>query len=505
MEEEQQIQSYASKQDEQSVFSPIKAEMQELMDMRRTYENALLTKNFDLPSDRISIIDTARLLFDNGRRVFNANENLFLSNKIKSLETRNKDITVHQIRMTQLYATHMQPMITSEITEFREGCHLYLSTFNIYLQNHGMGIKTKKNESETNRLYMALRIRHPQFKNSFGIPISPQMEILARALHVHALNEYDNIVNIQSVGTTGAGKTSFAVALATTYACDMTKLGWDWNHNLIINEDKDYVTKLYQTLKQLDIVQLDEAGNQGSSRSTWDMDQQEFMNFLTRLRVRGVTTLVVWPDSKELDKGIASGRSAINITINERGLAIVRGLNRNPYADKKDFVPFAAKTRVALNGMEGQEIMQEFDMLNLLEVPFFKIPPDIWKDYSIRKDNSLKVSNIGRKYKQDRYSAASQFQTKFLLEIPADKLILSAQDVDEFNKREGFQLSFKKIAEHLASSTGKGHWKDIVKYDNTKTDFIDVNVNGYFEVDTIMQRYLERLRAQKKGSDQQAM
>lgn len=490
MAEEQSVEGHSA---DISVFSPIKAKQEEVYTLKFNFNNDLKKGNFASANGRMDLIRTAYLIRDNDDLLSTVDDEKLMDD-IKWMRFFNDQLSLYR-------QGRDDNVIRDKIFGFSEWAHQYNKDLNTIMRKNGEGSKTKKDSDIVSRLYLALNTPS-KFNNMYGIPISPQMEILARALHIRALNEWDNIVNINSNGITGAGKTSFALALATTYVYHMTGLGWDWNYNLVINEDKEYVTQLFSHLPQYQLVQLDEAGNQGNKKTWWDSDQIEFMNYMTRLRVHGITTLVIWPDSKEIDPGLSSGRAAINITINKRGTAIVRGFNRNPYAAKKEYIPYLAKNKVALTGSEAHDIMHEFDMVNLLEIPFYKIPDGIWANYAKRKEDSLKVSALNKRYKKDRFETANDYYTKFFLSITPDKVRITATEVVKFGEDVGYAISFRKVADQLATGTGR-RWRDIIKYENAVPGQpLDANVIGYIDIDAYIQQYLDRLRSMKQGAQE---
>ena len=485
-----------------SVFSPVKAKQEEIYTLKFNYNNDLKKADLFNSRSRMDIIELATLIRDNDDLLTSEDDDKLMMT-IGMMRHYHQEILKFSDYLGGYSGDRIQyqEIIRQNVTAFAAWAHEYNKKLNNIMKKNGEGSKTRKNADPITRLYLALNTPS-KYNNMYGIPISPQMEVLARALHVRALNGWDNIVNITSNSETGGGKTTFGLALATTYAYHMTGLGWDWNYNLIINEDKEYVSQLFSHLEQFQIVQLDEAGNQGNKKTWWDSDQIDFMNYLTRLRVHGITTLVIWPDSKELDPGLASARAAINISINKRGIAIVKAFNRNPYAAKKDYIPYQAKNRVAISNDEAHDIVHEYgEMVNLLEIPFYKVPLDIWNaNYLPRKEDSLKVSSLNKRYKKDRFETADDFYTKFLLAIPKDAIRVTAIEIKTFGEKEGYFISFRKIAERLAVGTNR-RWKQIVKC-NPGDEGKDTNEVGYIDLDPYIQQYLERLRSMKMGSQE---
>ena len=133
-------------------------------------------------------------------------------------------------------------------------------------------------------------------------------------------------------------------------------------------------------MPQFGIVWLDEAGNQANRKLWYQTEAIDFMNYLTRIRVKGITIPVIWPDMKDIDPGIVK-RAAFTVSIYERGTAIIKGLNKNKLSTNKT-IPYAAKNKVALTGADAQDISERYDnALNLFTVPYYEITGTPWAKY----------------------------------------------------------------------------------------------------------------------------
>lgn len=481
-----------------SIWSPFKEAVQELLIKRKAFEDMLMIADYSRASDRIMIVQNARNLVYKTGEIFPADAKGKLMNYVNTLSIRSDTLArLEQQRIANQYSVIKgQDQATKvELDTFKATANVFLNDFYVYLQKYGLDIKMKKNEDQIKRLYMSLQVKRRMFLNGFGIPISPEMEIFCRALNVRANEGYDNPIFIE--GDTGVGKTTFAYAMITTYATNITGLGFNLDQDMVINEDREYVQMLFSKVQQNGVIWLDEVGNQAGKQTWWDQDQGNFMNYFTRVRVHGITTAAVWPDSKDIDPRMLK-RGAVIVTINDKGFAQVRGFNKNRYARDKQYIPFAAKNKVALTGSEAADITSDFDMLNLLEIPYYKIPIEPWKKYSVRKEYSLKVGDLKKKYKQDRFSQADDIYLSFLLDIRTDQVMITAKDAKEVSEKVGYHLSFKRIADMIARGTGR-RWKDIVKYEN---DIPNMDEYGYITIDQIMRTFLDRLRAMKQGSQQ---
>ena len=475
-----------------SVYSPIKAKFQYLGELRKTFEDGMITLVPSSADQRLRLIDTGKTFYQNARMIFNEIERSQLDNLLSSLQVR--DAGLRNIERNVMSWDYSQKrMLEGRYEEFKANLHRFDLAIGEALYRHNAdGLSTKKKDELVNRLYLTVKTK-PVFFNKSGIPISPEMEMFCRALYCRAKNGYDNILPIK--GPRGVGKTSFSIALGTTYT-EMTGLGFDWNRNMVINEDKSYVEALLASLQPLDFLQMDEAGNQLNRKLWYQADQIGFINYLTRLRVHGLTIPVIWPDSEDLDQTISKKYAIASVEINERGNAVVKAFNQNTHA-KRDYIPNAAKNKVALTGEEADDITTQFDLLKIMEIPYYKIPDKIWnKNYEPRKELSLKVSSI--KGVKKEAGLANQFYIKFFLNLPLDKTMITTLDVEKFGMAEGYQLSIRRCAIIIGKATGRGS-NQILKV-ASDAPMIDADKYGVIEMDAYTWKYIENLRAMQKGA-----
>ena len=446
---------------------------------------------------RKTLIDTAKLFNENARVVFKDSEREKIDAFLQSLTMRDsalRQMELQAIRNPNTFGgLGMERMMNTRYEDFKNNLHKFDQEITEALYAHNAdGLSTKKRDEMINRLYLTMKTK-PVFRNKHGVPISPEMELFCRALHSRAMNGYDNIIPVK--GPRGVGKTSFTIALGTTYT-EMTGLGWDWNRNLVINEDRSYVEALLASLEPMDFLQMDEAGNQLNRKLWYQADQIGFINYLTRLRVQGLTIPVIWPDSEDLDQTISKKYAIASVEINERGLAVVKAFNQNTHA-KRDYIPQAAKNKIALTGEEANDITTQFDLLKILEIPYYKIPDKLWNDkYAPRKEMSLKVSAIKGVKKSGEL--ANDYYVKFFLELPADKIFISSQDCIAFGEKQGYKLSLKRCSIILGRATGRSSG-EVVRFQEG-APMLDVDKYGTIMLDNYIKAYIDRLRSMQKGA-----
>lgn len=150
-----------------------------------------------------------------------------------------------------------------------------------------------------------------------------------------------------------------------------------------------------------------------------------------------------------------------------------------------------------MTGEEANDITTQFDLLKILEIPYYKIPDKIWNNnYAARKELSLKISSIKGVKKSGALS--NDFYIKFFLELPLDKAFITSKDCDEFGIREGYKLSLRRCSIILARATGRGSG-DVVKFQEN-APMLDVDKYGQIEIDGYIKAYIEKLRAMQKGA-----
>lgn len=477
-----------------SVYSPIKSKFQDLADLRKAIEEGVLNLNLSLESNRIKLMDAMRLYYKNSFFLFSEEEQLQLRRNLDSLVYRNIDISEKEAQGRKDYSVRqsMLQLLPQRYTEFKDNAHRFLEMIqkDLYVHNAD-GFSTKKSDETINRLYLAAETK-PRWENSYGIMISPEMEVFCRVLYCNAMQGRDNIIVIK--GKRGKGKTRFGIAMNTTLS-SMFGLPWSFERNLVISEDLAYIEALFNSFQRYEALQLDEAETQLNRKLWYQIDHIGFTNFVTRFRVQGWTLSVIAPESKALNPIIAKDYALFEITINVTGTAIVKTFNKNPYANK-DYVPIAAKSRVALTGQEASDIMNQYELLKIVEIPFFDISAEFMEPYELRKKQSLKISSIKKIKSQG--NVANEYYVRFLLELPKDKPYITAQDVRESGERQGYALAMWRLAIILAQATGRKA-SDLVMI--REGDPKNPETHGLIEIDGYVRTYIERLRAMNQNAN----
>lgn len=373
----------------QSVYSPILVQTKALFDMIEEYKKSF-SLDFFSDNGRFVILNYANQIFDmlnepGEKRILTDQEVDELSRRLTTMQM--VDSSIRQSRALKFITN--QNDTDSQVVKFRQDAHKFNSKLQGCLQAHNLGIKTKEKADQVKIMCDVLTIKN-QMINAVGIPISFQMEQFCQMLYRRAQDSRDNFICIE--GPTGVGKSTFSLALLTTYA-SMTGLGWNWDTNLIINEKKEEVADRISKLDKFQVMQLDEAGNQANRRQWYDPLQQLLTNLTTRIRFHNLTICILWPDMKKIDPDLSSDRSVINVSINERGQALVKSFNRNTYAKSKIFTADAAKNRFVNNSAEANEMAKTYDMSIITEIPFYEIPELFWKEYENRKNQSLHLND----------------------------------------------------------------------------------------------------------------
>ena len=215
---------------------------------------------------------------------------------------------------------------------FENACYYFVKVYSAAQHNARLGLQTTKELTEIDKLFTILDTSKV-FKNSFGIPISPEMLTFALALVLRSKQQWDNVVMIDAMP--GTGKTTFDYALTTTMI-DLyniffkQKVDFDVDKHVIVSETREYCNNLISNLQNNSILMFIEAGNQFSSKKYYDDDQLELVNTVERIRFHGLTLVLEWNTIEGLDKTIRDRRATAVVSLEERGKAIVRGFNRNP-------------------------------------------------------------------------------------------------------------------------------------------------------------------------------
>lgn len=467
-----------------STYSQFQFEAERLIKMKESYEFRIVSSDFTEVGVRNEMIGYSKIMMSELHPLLTDEEVVDLGRKIATLEMQSEAMSTLDVMPDTTY--DMGAVIAAKAREFQNKCNEFLVMYNKSLQIHRLGIQVVKEKSETEKLYNTLEIT-PVFKNGFGIPISPEMEILCRALSVRAMQKMDNVVIIE--GKPGRGKSTFAFALATTIA-DMLKSAFDVNYNFIFNETKEYCEEMIRKAPQFTPIVFDESGNQLNSKTFWDDAQVNFVNAINLIRFHGLSLIFCWADIHNIDKTVRDSRATLVVTINKRGRAIIRTFNENPH-NRGLTSNSKWKHSVATNADQANKML-EFDRLKLLTVPFYEIPSSIWEPYEHRKETSNKITNL----KNRDVTNADMLYREFLVKLVPNAVRIESWQLVKFAEEHNYYLSFKKLAQTIAKATGRQLNKVMVGTNPGDP------TEGYIEIDPYINGYIERIRSQVRGAEE---
>jgi len=468
---------------QKSAYSNFMGEARNLSDKKIFYQNELNRLNASDPVARESIYRWATSFYDDiPLDKYMPEDRIKIEANLRNMNTYNQ-----QMRTTESESNRRQFG-----TLFLFNARMFYQNWNAALINLDLGIQWKKERDIFTKTYDIADATHGMiFNNGLGIPISPQMEFFSRVLYARGHSGRDNIVGVE--GTEGEGKSTFDYALATTLSA-MEGLPFDVNYNFIFNESREYVIKLVQTAVPHTTIVLDESGNQASAKSWWKDDQQAFMNLIRLIRFHHLNLLVTWPEINELDKVLRGARTKFKITIKKQPNALVRVYNLNPSETSKEFKPKALKGKIAATSGEAEQMIEAFDSLKLLKIPFYGVPHEPWTKYEMRKEKSLSMFNI--RSPGQIFQTSSELETEYLLSLPIDKIRISWKEVLDHAAKVGWDMNIEKLAKNIAKSTGQRKLQ-VYKYEDMAHP-----EQGNIDITPIVRGYIERLRQMKLGAQQ---
>jgi ATPase family associated with various cellular activities (AAA) len=369
----------------------------------------------------------------------------------------------------------------------------WYSYWSATLVHTGHSSKYKGEKDFFTRMYNIADIsQNMKFNNSFGVPISPQMEFFARMLSQRRESQRDNVIIVE--GPTGEGKTTFAYALATTVA-EMNGMPFDVGKNMVLGESKEYAFKLLQTAERGSVFLFDESGNQINKKRWHDSDQIDFTNMINLVRFMGFTVIMNWPQASELDKSIRDSRTKFKISIKKRGNALVRTANLNPTEGSKDFKPKALQGKVVSSSGEAQELLEEHDLSTVLTIPFYQVSGKPWDMYEVRKGQALERSRL-TKEKKPTNRTSFEVEAQFLMNLPPDKMVITSKEVDRAANTVGFNMTIETIAKRIAKAIGLPKSK-VITYTNPQ-DVKEAIIN----ITPVIRGYIDNLKGEKAGAEE---
>ncbi len=482
----------------ESAYTPFKLMSYHLYQLRTDYEALMRQPNYKDNGFRRRVVDSASILFNESKETgFTLDEREKISRLLSAMNSKDEQIfnLVNSFHGNITFA--MQGMIDEYLSEFRDLAYKFLSAENAALQNHAQLYKTKKTITQIDRLERVFVVgRRTPLYNGYGIPISPEMLLLASLLVLRTKAELNNVMPIE--GELGFGKSTFAWALGSTIAWLQGKPNFLVRDHFLFNESADYFEERIRTAAPEDIIIPDEVGNQANKRRFYERDQVASLDRLKLSRYKKISLFPCWRTVKELDSQLMSiANGIISITekaVDERtyGMAQLRTFNRNKYAKSEEFKPYVAKNMIAYTPEEANAIIEEFDEFNLLKIPFYRIPLEIWnKEYEPVKDAA---NSVARSTNTSVKKHAELLYYEFLAALPDNCTCVTSVQLRDFSRDKNFILQFGALTSMVAKAIGSSRTKIFKQNVNPQEQW-----DGYFDVDNYIGDYLKKIKAQYKG------
>lgn len=475
----------------QSTYSQFMKETGDLIDKKSTYQALLISADYYSVFDRSNIVKYAALLETEFIQEFiDIGTKSLLSSKLKRLEAADSAISNYQSlqNKNERIADNFQPFIDSAITAFKNDAYEFIKYYNKLLVRANISATPKEQKLEIQRFRETISAHPDQFSNPDGIPISMEMELWCRGLYLRAKHGWYNIVVIE--GEPGVGKTTFTYAAASTLA-SMFGMKFDPFSQLLLNESRDYTEKTIAKLQKYGILVLDEGGNQLNAKTTYDESQLSLTNRMNLIRFMNLNIFVNWPYVKGLDSTFRNKQAQQIVSIQTRDIAIVRTLNKNPYAHDALTTPERYKDR-QVDTHEEASMMLEEDMQTVLTIPFYSLPKAIEEPLVDRK---LVAKNINKSLSTK--SEANEFYTQFLCQLDPNAPEINDSMLDEFSDKVSYKLYMQPLIKRLCRATGQrvnDLWHSM--------SVADPYNKGSLTVNNLLSGYIRKLQAEKKGAQE---
>lgn len=483
-----------------STFSHFMLESERLIQMKEEYEKLLDNADFYSHDNdqangviipgRESLVRTAKKLRDEAPwSLFKYDERLQINNKIATMAALDSNALMFSERA-------FAEILQSRVVAFEAAARGFIQYFNQLLILYNLSLNVTAEKPEIDRMYDVAGLDSRRFRNTFGIWISPQMEAWCRELYIAQLLELDNIVPVE--GIPGFGKSTFITAAMTTVTA-MNNLPFSYWDNYFFKESREFVAKSIREAKPRTSFALDEAGNQLNSKSWWVEDQMDLVTDIHLGRKQGYNLFAAWKDVEGLDKGIRNKRATWVVTIKERGEAIVRTFNKNPYV--KDTTPTRTKYKdtVMATNQQASEVLKT-DPLTVMVIPFYaipdKLPNDIdWIHYNERKEASRRIGSR----LTSRGKRADDHYLGFLLTVDPTTPQITSDMVNAYAEKIAYSVSCKSLVYRINKAIGippKRLWH------STAQPSEDPFNAGYIENGKVLSSWIRKLQAEKQGSDE---
>ncbi|MDE1833855.1 MAG: hypothetical protein KGH64_00800 [Candidatus Micrarchaeota archaeon] len=446
---------------------------------------------------RQDIIDHVALMKADVDYMFSEDEKYSLEETIRQMQSHSDAISTLESFANKARIEGSGQMMSSEIRAFKAWSNKFVELWGKFLESKNLGLQTSESKGEIDGLYRAYNIKQ-WFSNSYGVLVSPQMEVFCRWLYCRAKANWDNVIIVE--GIQGTGKSSFIYGAFTTLAEMLgQKLDLQSYDKLLFKEDREYCMKLIKKAPGTAQFWYDEAGNQFNKGAFYVKDQRDLVNDVNLNRDSRFTSWLAWGDAKLLDSDLRNFRALGVVSIKERGAAVFRQFNMNPSAAKGMTENPKIKSKVITSQAEAHQIL-EHDLLTRLVIPFYD--PSVnkndknFKAYLERKAGAkrLEVSIFDSKSNK----RADDFYRDFLVSLDPSFLapgsIINNELLSRYAQSLGQYMSMSALATRLARATGTTTNKVLMR-DNPA----DLS-SGKITLDRILIGYIERLKAQSQGS-----
>jgi hypothetical protein len=468
-----------------STYSHFMLESENIVLDKVDFKEMLKATDFQDAYAREQVIKQAKGMFnDEVYLLFSELDNTAIRQAIHDMERLDSDM-----RLLASSAATAQNIYDQRAKMFENSCYYFVKVYSAAQHHAKLGLQTTKGLTDIDKLFTVLDTGKT-FKNSFGIPISPEMLVFALGLVLRSKQHWDNVIMIDAMP--GTGKTTFDYALTTTmidvYSIFFKQhVDFDVEQHVIVSETREYCNNLISNLKNNSILMFIEAGNQFSSKKYYDDDQLELVNTVERIRFHGLTLVLEWNTIEGLDKTIRDRRATAVVSLEERGKAIVRGFNRNPAQRGLTKNP-RTKNDVVISA-EGATKVLEADALKAMVIPYYPLPKEAQDKLDARKELGKKL--ISRKKQNEQY------YQEYLCTLPSNAIRITSEHFYKWAIAKHRSLGVRKLAVHLAEAIGLGKTERLF----INTDIGDANV-GYIDLNEFMKSYIEQLRAQQSGATQ---
>lgn len=498
---EQQI---VKERPKRSSYSDFIGEAEQLPRMKEGYELKLLgAGSFESESLRMEIINQARIMKSELDYINTEEEGALLSEITQEMEARDKAI-LKLGGYADSTGLDTSQFTSAETRIFKDYAYQFLSQWNRCREAHNLALQTTMDKGEIESIYRTDST--PQwFKNAYGVPISPQMEVFCRYLYVRSHTNWHNVVVVD--GKFGVGKSSFVYAAFTTLEQMNGRLNTDLRtyQGLFFKEKRSHCKAVLKRLPSTAQPWYDEAGNQFGKSTHWQEDQIDLINEHALQRDSFFTNWLVWGDKNLIDSDVRNYVATSLISIKERGSAIMRQFNENPNASSRaDMTNKKKKDKIVKTSNDAAMILEN-DALTRMIIPYYdpaygiqntvQLTDKNWKAYKERKQGAkaTEASIFTPKSGQ----RADDFYREFLVGIDKEYVSVGNRINTEMLARYAQlvhqYLSMNQVASRISRACGTTVNKIFVR------DNVNPN-NGYIVMDSVIVAYLQRLRAEDEGA-----